>query len=941
MPRFPVSFGKRRSTADSLENGAVAAEPSFRVLERPDVPNAKNFDAGVRNSVYKPSHNPKASISVDLAPMDDNMFADLKSTNRSGSGLSNNTTKSSLTDNSSRHSNASTAPSSTHENSAAIHEDSKRPVPKKSYQDIPLPPIPKSASSGFLKAAGRTFSFGTKKSHSSGSAGQESDMQSSVDQHGPEQLSTVGRPRTTTSSTTSTATPPKLDESSSFDLGGDFSKMLSFEKRKSTLTLKDDQNGRQALGPRSLTGNRLNQPQPSPLTIDKTSRIEPSPFSWGSHHSGDGLLNSPSLGNENAPPVPKHVSAYSPRPQGPSQSSSDGSLQAGHHGNDRRFSGEGEGEDTLLLKDISTATRFLKSGGAQTGNGRYRRDEDTLGSGYKQVSSPKDEEDLFDTSLVNSSRAASRYVAEKPSPPRNKVMTPAEFERYRQDKERGSDSGDKSPTKGDDDDDEDINYEDDEDDMEKSKQAAKQRQKQEAHMTVYRQQMMKVTGEPATSGHRPGFSASSSTPNLLQARGPSPNKSVDASGESDDEEVPLAILAAHGFPNKNRPPHRLSSMMSNPNLKVAAQTSYARPGSAHGDSPASSGPSPSGGRLPAFARGLPQDPFVGAGLVNHPVRESLSFGGGAPAALQTPGVPPGGLVGVIAGEERARALRRGSPAIDTHKPLMPMSGPLAGPGGFDPLGAVPSHMMYPASNPRPLSTVDQTQAQMNQMQQFMQMQMQFMQMQMMQTNGNRMSQIPQMAPQMPGMPGGQMLGNGMMGSTGDMRHSFVDNGSVFDLPIRPEQHGRSMSMVQPSSASWIQPPMQGPGYAPSIRIQGAGYAPSIAPSERSNIGLPGRYRPVSQMPAAAPADPRKSTTISGGLGWDQPRTKSPLGFGTAKTPSLGPDATHSKKTVTTVAADDDEDDEQAWAAMKQKREKKRSLWKSKKSFGSDISLMIK
>lgn len=82
MPRFPVSFGKRRSTADSLENGAVAAEPSFRVLERPDVPNAKNFDAGVRNSVYKPSHNPKASISVDLAPMDDNMFADLKSTNR-------------------------------------------------------------------------------------------------------------------------------------------------------------------------------------------------------------------------------------------------------------------------------------------------------------------------------------------------------------------------------------------------------------------------------------------------------------------------------------------------------------------------------------------------------------------------------------------------------------------------------------------------------------------------------------------------------------------------------------------------------------------------------------------------------------------------------------------------------------------------------------------
>ncbi|TLS27618.1 hypothetical protein PpBr36_05405 [Pyricularia pennisetigena] len=921
MPRFPVSFGRRRSTADSLDHGAVAAEPSFRVLERPDASNGKSFDGGARNSAYKPGHNPKASISVDLTPMDDNIFADLKTTNR----------------------NASTAPSSTHENVAAIPEDSKRPVPKKSYQDIPLPPIPKSSSSGFLRAAGRTLSFGTKKNLSSSSVGQESDMQSSaVDQHGPEQISTVGRPRTTTSSTTSTATPPKLDESSSFDLGGDFSKMLSFEKRKSTLTLKDDQNGRQALGPRSLTGNRLNQPQPSPLTIDKTSRIEPSPFSWGSHHSGDGLLNSPSHGNENAPPVPKHGSTYSSRPQGPSPSSSEGNLQAGHLGNDRRLSGEGEGEDTSLLKDISTATRFLKSGNAQTGNGRYRRDEDTLGSGYKQFSSPKDDEDLFDTSLVNSSRAARRYVAEKPSPPRNKVMTPAEFERYRQDKERGSENGDKSPTKDDDDDDEDINYEDDDDELEKSKQAAKQRQKQEAHMTVYRQQMMKVTGEPATGvSARPGFSASFSTPNLLQPRGPSPNKSVDASGESDeDEEVPLAILAAHGFPNKNRPPHRLSTMMSNPNLKVAAQASYARPGSSHGDSPASNGPSPSSGRLPAFARNLPQDPFVGAGLVNHPVRESLSFGAGAPAALQTPGVPPGGLVGVIAGEERARALRRGSPAIDTHKPLMPMSGP----GAFDPLGAVPSHMMYPAPNPRPLSTVDQTQAQMNQMQQFMQMQMQFMQMQMMQSNGNRMSQIPQMAPQMPGMPGGQMLGNGMMGNPGDMRHSFVDNGSMFDLPIRPEQHGRSMSMsmVQPSSASWIQPPMPGPGYTPSIRVQGAGYAPSIAPSERSNIGLPGRYRPVSQMPAAAPAETRKSSTMSGALGWDQPRTKSPLGFGAAKTPSPGPDAAHSKKTITAVAADDeDEDDEQAWAAMKQKREKKRSLWKSKKSFGTDLSLMIK
>lgn len=949
MPRFPVSFGRRRSTADNLDN-AAAAEPSFRVLERPDASNEKSFDGGARLSNYKPTH-PKGNMSVDLSPMDDNIFADLKATNRSGSGLSNNTTKSSLTDNSSRHSNVSTAPSSTTDNNTAIPEEPQRPAPnKKSYQDIPLPPIPKSASSGFLKAAGRTFSFGTKKNQHSGPANDELTMSpTNVDQHNPEQFSQVGRPRTTTTSTTSTATPPKIQDESSFDLGGDFSKMLSFDKRQSVLTLKDDQNGRQAaLGQRSLTGNRLSQQQPAPLKIDRNSRIEPSPFSGTSNNSGDRLLYSPASNNGNgAPPVPKHGSAYSPRPQGPSQASSDGSLQAGHP-IERRTSADADGEDTSLLKDISTATRFLKSGSGQAASGRYRRDEDTLGSGYRQASpaatSNRDDEDLFDASLVNSSRVASRFVAERPSPPRNKVMTPAEFERYRQDKEKGSDAGDQSPVKGNpDDDDDDINYEDDDDEMEKSKQAAKQRRKQEAHMTVYRQQMMKVTGEPGTTGmsHRPTFSASFSTPNLLQPRGPSPNKSAEASGDSDeDEEVPLAILAAHGFPNRNRPPHRLSTMMSNPNLKVAAQSSYARPGSVHGDSPGgASGPSPSSGRLPAFARNLPQDPFVGAGLVNPAVRESLSFGGGAPAAHQTPGVPPGGLVGVIAGEERARAMRRGSPAIDGNKPMMPMSGP----SHFDSLGAVPSHMMYPGAAPRPLSTVEQTQAQMNQMQQFMQMQMQFMQMQMMQTNGNRMSQMPQMPPQMPGMLGGQMPGTGMMGSPADMRHSFIDNGSMFDLPVRPEQHGRSMSMVQPSSASWIQPPVQGPGYAPSIRIQGAGYAPSIAPSERSNVGLPGRYRPVSHMPAPNTSESRKSTIMSGSLGWDQQRSKSPLGFGTSKTPSPGPEAAkNNKKTIIAVAADEeDEDDEQGWAAMKQKREKKRSLWKSKKSFGSEIAMMIK
>ncbi|KAL8324687.1 hypothetical protein RB597_008099 [Gaeumannomyces tritici] len=943
MPRFPVSFGKRRSTADSHDH--APAEPSFRVLERTDASNVKSFDGGKRMMSAAKTYQPvKTAMSVDLSPMDDNIFLDMK--NNRGSGVSNNTTKSSLTDTSSRHSNASTAPSSTTDLTPL--DDAKTPA-RKQYDNgsgIPaVPPLPKNSPNGFLRAAGRTFSFGGSKKTSPPTSVPEEPMPRpfTSDVSTPERISPLGRARATTSSTSSTATPPKLEEE--FDLGGDFSKMLSFDKRQSVMTLKgENASDRQALGPRSLTGNRLNQP--APLHIDKSSRIEASPLSWNSHNSGEGLLvASPNLAaqprtNENVPPpVPKHTSnkLSSPSEPGPQRRSAT-------YGN--RNSAEAEDEDTLLLTDISAASKFLSTNNTPTqGAGRYRRNEDTLGIGFRQVQSEshlsrldsKDDDNLFDTGLAASSRAANRYVSRRPSPPRNKVMTPAQFERYRQDKERQNSPLDETtPSKDNDDEEDEINYDDDEDEVEKSKEAAKQRRKQEAHMAVYRQQMMKVTGEPS-SGHqsRPSIALSFSTPNLFNPQGQSPPKSSgNSEGEEEDEEVPLAILAAHGFPNKNRPPTRLSAMMSNPNLRAAAQApSYQRPGSVADGAHAPPAPQGggggggSGGRLPVFARNLPQDPYVGAGLINHAPRESLSFSGGSPAA----GVPPGGLVGVIASEERSRALRRGSPSVDAHKPMLSFGG---GTGGFDPMAGIPPNMMYPSAHQQKPST-DQTQMQMNQqMTQFMQMQMQFMQMQMManQGGGNRMSMVmPNMSMGMMG-PGG-MMGMGM-GGPETMRHSFMDNGSVYDMPIRPESHMRSMSMVQPSSASWIQPPPN-PGYAPSIRIQGAnGYAPSIAPSERSNIGLPGRYRPVSHMPAPktsaspslpSPLDHNRMSSMSGALGgggWDQNRTKSPL-------------------QSSAVQASDDEDDEEAWTAMKQKREKKRSLWKTKKSIGGDISAMIR
>jgi hypothetical protein len=568
---------------------------------------------------------------------------------------------------------------------------------------------------------------------------------------------------------------------------------------------------------------------------------------------------------------------------------------------------DGEDEEARLLKDsLSTVTMFITEGGESTSaesqsGSRYRRNED--------------DDTLFDSGHMYSSKYGSRQSARQHNNPTgsSKVMTPAEFERYRKDKERQDRERELlagGSTRNADEDE--VTYEDDEDEAEKAKQQAKQRRKQEAHMAVYRQQMMKVTGEPASGpSSRPSLQMSLSTPDLPTANPPAGTANTSENSD-EDEEIPLAILAAHGFPNRARPPNRLSAMASNPNLRGSQQPSFQRPMSAIGDTPGASNP-----QLPAFARNLPRDPFVGAGLVRNSVRESFSLGGGA-AAPGHAAAPPGGLIGVIANEERNRAMRRGSPHLDG-------SSSLPGTPGFDPIAGIPSHLMYPAhSNPPTLSPGDQAQIQMTQqMQQFMQMQMQFMNMMAGQNSNPSASARGHLtSPSVGslGTVGGLNPGAGMQGLGGpDMRRSFVGNESMLDVPYgRGEAQMRTMSMVQPSSASWIQPPPQPAGFTPSIRIIGGGYAPSIAPSERSNIGLPGRYRPVSHVPppqTTGPSHLRTSSTMSGAI----------------------PQSSHS---AAKSGSTSDDDDEEGWEAMKAKREKKKSLWKSKKSISDDIGALI-
>ncbi|KAL2137059.1 hypothetical protein VTI74DRAFT_9665 [Chaetomium olivicolor] len=891
MPRFSVAFGRRKSSADNIDHAAVTG-PSFRVLERTEVIGSKPFDGGARFAATTQSlHKPTPSD----ATVEDNIFADLKSNRGSGSS---NTTKTTLTDNSSRHSNASTAPSS----AGTGGSDEYRGGQKKTAADLPPPPAVPKPSGGFLKAAGRTFSFGGQKKHVP--------FAPTIDES-PPQTPANGRPRAPTTSTTTTLTPPRVDSDFDLDLGGDFSKMLlGNDKRASVATLRNEQYTSQTSAPRSLTGPR--PIQPTPLQIDMTTKVEPAQNSWSSQHSNDQLIASPSLSptiKENGPPsIPRNTSPILQRGR-PGTSPEFGSrrpvLVSQKVNNEQE---DGADEEARLLKDsLSTVTKFMNGAGAANGStsstSRYRRDED--------------DDSLFGSSHTYSLRYASRYSSRKPaSPPvSNKVMTPAEFERYRKDKERQDRERQtvmSGKGNGDDDDDEEDNYEDDEDDTEKAKQQAKQRRKQEAHMAVYRQQMMKVTGESndSTPPSRPSLQMSYSAPNLPNASA-TPVPGTNSSENSDeDEEVPLAILAAHGFPNRNRPPNRLTTMGSNPNLRASQQPSFQRPVSTIGDAQAAENP-----RLPAFARNLPKDPFLGAGLVRNPVRESFAMGGGAPApGPANASVPPGGLIGVIANEERNRALRRGSPRLEGPSSLSTTP-------GLDPIAGIPAHMMYPPQPAQPmLSPGDHAQIQMTQqMHQFMQMQMQFMQQMAGYQNGSPAAMpgarltspsVGNLATTMGGLaPGGPAVGQ--------MRHSFLGNDSMLDQPYgRGDAQMRTMSMVQPSSASWIQPAQPAAGFAPSIRIQG-GYAPSIAPSERSNIGLPGRYRPVSHVPPP-PAEAghlRKSSTMSGALG-------------------------HPSISVTNSGSASDDDDEEGWEAMRAKREKKKSIWRAKKSVGNEIGALI-
>ena len=710
---------------------------------------------------------------------------------------------------------------------------------------------------------------------------------------------------------------------------------------------------------------------PPPLLVDRTSQVSPAPYSAKSHNSRDGLMTASPVQEQGGFGFQDRPGPSYARPRLSNNSPNSASrasiigLRRNTGNRASRTSQVMEDPDHRLVAKHTTNSVHTSSSNSRDASPSIARkavpapqpnhpqpldrrpvtlyDGDNQDHGQLEygassesiTSTPKakkfhleDRDDALigDQSFKDLALSAALYESGHTGSPRGappvggKVMTPAQFERYKKEQElRRSGSG---SAKDDEDDSSEDNYEE-EDEAERNRQMAKQRQRQEAQMSVYRQQMMKVTGEQQPlSGvpSRPEISRTSqSTPNLTNLTGKmstinlgeNPDPTAKSS-EDEDDDIPLGILAAHGFPSKERPPSHLNRMGSQPNIRYTSEA-YPPP-----PPPPQSVAGGGGKNIPVFARNLPKElPYFGAGLVNPSNRESLAFGSGsqsvyggsqATGARQEP-PPPGGLVGIIAKEERARAMRRGSPNAQTFD----------GPGMAS--GAV--------------SPEAQAQMQMNQqMAQMMQMQMQWMQQMMAMQGLPPMPPMPGM-PQlpMPGMPN-QMPPGGFPPSPNGPRPGSMGKPVVGGGLMPPQQQGRAMSMLGPDmQAQWnAQNRMSmAPSFAPSFNGQRPGsvmqqqgmnarYAPSMVPSERSTVGQPSRYRPVSIMPEDNKT--RSSTMMSGSIlkNWDSKNRASTMGL----------DANRNIPSVRAVGKADDEDEDEGWAEMKKKKENKRSLWRGRK-----------
>lgn len=769
-------------------------------------------------------------------------------------------------------------------------------------------------------------------------------------------------------------TPKRSEESFPVPSGG-FHRTASGTKPPQTTPAHTQQESEPMYPARALSRNAFRS-TPSPHL---TRQDSDSPYSWDSRNSNDGLvssaLSSPEL---DGPAVPAHGNgitpaflagskgAYSQVPDryespGLERSSYDSDLGVQEQerkevrpgfsnaplrsNNENRWVNGGPSRPQVTSAPRAESSRPVVPASSTAGPSRstllqtqatvgaarnvFKEEEDTVWSSDSMSTTPRAgnltiNESKHGTSLFDSSPAGPPSRAVRPLHKRTesgtqKKMTKAQFDYLQR-------RGDVSHGHSEDEAHQDDEY-DDEDDAERAKQLSKQRRKQEATMAVYRQQMKKVTGGGPTdlpsSSMRPSLDRSSrsapagSALHLGGIGGTPPPETLRGKQitEEDDDEVPLGILQAHGFPSVNRPPTGLGDHQRAPSMAASV-----------------------GGNLPAFARRLPADPYFGAGIAHQSNRESLAFGGGGSvyggSSAGTPqGNHPGGLVGVIASEERAKAARRGSPnpvtgAYNPGQPMPSMSVGAAGtPQAYMQFGmpTMPGMQMpqMPIMGQDPAS---------QQMQQFMTMQMQMMQnMMAMQQSLGQSPQPMQQATDYLGVPMG-----------GQRPTSVASNGTGFGMAPNP---GRAMTMTSPPSrwdfAQGLQRPasqMPPSNYAPSIQGLNAGpgpdYTPSIAPSERSNVGLPSRYRPVTQGGDGRTQSMTSSLTLQALAG--PPAAPNPEQASKSTIRIIDKPKGTPKITSKPLGADEDEDE--GWAEMAKKRSEKKFGWRRKEKENKEPAL---
>ncbi|KAF2832251.1 hypothetical protein CC86DRAFT_340624 [Ophiobolus disseminans] len=679
----------------------------------------------------------------------------------------------------------------------------------------------------------------------------------------------------TASSYASTAIPPKLEADLNFG-NSTFENMFSDISRKESPELS-----REAAGRSLLSEKRTFQAEP--LRIHPKLDVEPPLKSWESRGSAENLMSSPRSDNDSPPPPPPphKYSQYAPvaseSPTLPSAATfpDPDARMVRKTFVDRNSYRDSSPEQDPTSIPSSSATSLQTPASSRSSN---HTSNTTPKASLAYTAPPyadNDDENMFAAPKVEPKpqttpvrRAPAPTVVEytpggsSSSAPRGvngRVLTQTEYLAMQK-------RAHSQPPPEDDSDDED--YDDEEEAIRKREEEEIMRRKQQ-QMHFAREAMRRTTTAPAGSGQ---------TENGADGFGMGfPSETSIKADEWEDEDVPLGILAQHGFPSQTR--NRMPSMPAN------AIPSYIP------DRPASAGPMASGprtGPLPAFARNLPADPhssFIGGGLVQSSTRESMGFNGYgrgpasvagdsiaggmgtySPMMYQEAGMSQPSLVDQIQMRDMAKPKYMGGASSakkpqggpftgmlgqqmngsgqsqqSTRMPMMngmnPMMNPMMG-GQMPMMGMGMNQMGYPMPQGNDMMAMQQ----MQQMQQMIAMQqMQLMAMQQPQ------SQDPRMSMAMPNNGyGGNMMGNG----------SFLNVPGAMPNGMGNMQN-RPMSFMS-TNGQQQQPPMSnylGPG---------PGYTPSIAPSERSNIGMSARYRPVANNSDAHSTGTSMTLQASGG-----------------------------------------------------------------------------